>query len=45
MACNGLDAYLNEVRAQNGKKLPAAYAQDLIDTAMGVQDALGCGTI
>ena len=44
VACNGLGAYLNEVRAQNGKKLPAAYAQDLIDTAMAVQDALGCGT-
>ena len=44
VACNGLGAYLNEVRAQNGKKLPAAYAQDLIDTARAVQDALGCGT-
>jgi len=44
VACNGLGAYLNEVRAQNGKKLGAAYAQDLIDTAMRVQDALGCGT-
>ena len=45
VACNGLGAYLNEVRAQNGKKLPAAYAEDLIPTAMAVQDALGCGTI
>ena len=44
VACNVLGAYLNEVRAQNGKKLGAAYAQDLIDTAMRVQDALGCGT-
>jgi hypothetical protein len=44
VACNGLGAYLNEVRAQNGKKLEAAYAQDLIDTARAVQDALGCGT-
>jgi hypothetical protein len=44
VACNGLRAYLNEVRAQNGKKLEAAYAQDLIDTDMAVQDALGCGT-
>jgi hypothetical protein len=35
---------VKHVRAQNGKKLEAAYAQDLIDTAMGVQDALGCGT-
>jgi virginiamycin B lyase len=44
VACNGLDAYLNKVRAQNGKKLDPAYAQDLIDTARAVQDALGCGT-
>jgi virginiamycin B lyase len=44
VACNDLGAYLNEVRAQNGKKLEAAYAQDLIDTAGAVQDALGCGT-
>lgn len=44
VACNGLGAFLNEVRAQNGKKLGAAFAQDVIDTAMGVQDALGCGT-
>jgi hypothetical protein len=44
VACNGLGAYLNEVRAQNGKKLEPAYAQDLIDTARAVQDALGCGT-
>ena len=44
VACNGLGAYLNEVRAQNGKKLQAANAQDLIDTARAVQDALGCGT-
>ena len=44
MACDGLGAYLNEVRAQNGKKLETAYAEDLILKAMAVQDALGCGT-
>jgi len=44
VACNGLNAYLNEVRAQNGKKLAASYAQDLVETARAVQDALGCGT-
>jgi streptogramin lyase len=44
VACNGLGAYLNEVRAQRGKKLEASYAQDLIDTAKAVQDELGCGT-
>jgi hypothetical protein len=44
VACNGLGAYLNEVRAQNGKKLEAAYAEDLVLEAMAVRDALGCGT-
>jgi virginiamycin B lyase len=43
-ACGSLGAYVNEVRAQSGKKLEAAYAQDLIVEAIGVQDALGCGT-
>ena len=43
-ACGSLGAYVNEVRAQSGKKLEAAYAEDLIVEAIGVQDALGCGT-
>ena len=43
-ACGSLGAYVNEVRAQSGKKLEAAYAQDLIVEAIAVQDALGCGT-
>jgi sugar lactone lactonase YvrE len=43
-ACGSLGAYVNEVRAQTGKKLEAAYAEDLILEAIAVQDALGCGT-
>jgi virginiamycin B lyase len=43
-ACGSLGAYVNEVRAQSGKKLEAAYAEDLILEAIAVQDALGCGT-
>ena len=42
-ACGGLGAYINEVRAQSGKKLEAAYAEDLIVEATAVADALGCG--
>ena len=43
-ACGSLGAYINEVRAQSGKKLEAAYAEDLVLDAIGVRDALGCGT-
>jgi len=43
-ACGSLGAYVNEVRAQSGKKLEAAYAEELILEAIGVRDALGCGT-
>jgi hypothetical protein len=43
-ACGSLGAYVSEVRAQSGKKLEAAYAEDLILEAIGVRDALGCGT-
>jgi hypothetical protein len=43
-ACGSLGAYINQVRAQSGKRLEAAYAEDLILEAIGVRDALGCGT-
>jgi hypothetical protein len=42
-ACGSLGAYINEVRAQDGKKLETAYAEALIVDAMNVRDALGCG--
>jgi hypothetical protein len=43
-ACGSLGAYINEVRAQNGKKLETEYAEDLLTLATAVRDALGCGT-
>ena len=43
-ACGSLGAYINEVKAQNGKKLETAYAEALIADAMAVRDALGCGS-
>jgi virginiamycin B lyase len=43
-ACGSLGAYINEVKAQNGKKLETEYAEALILDAMAVRDALGCGS-
>jgi hypothetical protein len=42
-ACGSLGAYINETRAQAGKKLEPAYAQALIDDATAVRASLGCG--
>jgi hypothetical protein len=42
-ACGSLGAYLNEVRAQNGKQLESPYAEDLILLATKVRETLGCG--
>ena len=36
-------AFANEVRAQSGKKIPAAHAAALIDSAGAVGDSLGWG--
>jgi sugar lactone lactonase YvrE len=41
-ACGSLGAYINEVKAQNGKKLETTYAEALIVDAMAVREALGC---
>ena len=42
-ACAGLADFLNEVRAQMGKKkLTAAQAQQLTDTANAIRTQLGC---
>lgn len=43
-ACGSLGAYINQVRAQTGKKLAAASAEDLVAEATAVRDSLGCGT-
>ena len=41
-ACTTLAGYLNEVRAQSGKKLTAAQAAMLTDLAQSVRAFLGC---
>jgi hypothetical protein len=42
-ACGSLGAYINEVRAQTGKKLETAYAEELIPDATAIRESLGCG--
>lgn len=41
-ACNNLDAFINEVQAQSGKKIPAPDAAALIKLAEEIKTALGC---
>jgi hypothetical protein len=41
-ACDALTAFLNEVRAQSGKKIPTSEAQQLTDSATAIKQALGC---
>jgi hypothetical protein len=43
-ACGPLSAFINELRAQSGKKLDAADAAGLIDDAGTVRNSLGCGS-
>lgn len=43
-ACDGLRAFVNEVRAQAGQKVPSATASSLIADAKQIQTALGCST-
>jgi hypothetical protein len=40
-AVNQLDAFVNQVTAQRGKKIPADAADDLIDAANSIIDAIG----
>ena len=42
-ACNSLSAFLNEVRAQAGKKLTEAQAQQLTAAANDIRAQIGCG--
>ena len=42
-ACNSLSAFLNEVRAQAGKKLNEAQAQQLTAAANDIRAQIGCG--
>lgn len=41
-ACAGLGAFINQVRAQAGKKIPRAEAQRLIAEAERVRTVIGC---
>jgi probable HAF family extracellular repeat protein len=41
-ACNLLGAFINETRAQSGKKLTVQEANDLIASAEQIRDAIGC---
>ena len=41
-ACATLDAFINEVNAQTGKKISTALAASLISQAHDIQAALGC---
>jgi hypothetical protein len=38
-----LTDFVNEVRAQRGKKIPAATADALIADARAIMSAMGCG--
>jgi hypothetical protein len=42
-ACNGLDSFVNEVRAQSGKSLSASEANALTSDALRVEAVIGCG--
>jgi hypothetical protein len=41
-ACDALRAFLNQVKAQTGKKLTSAQAQQLTDAANDIRTQLGC---
>jgi FIMAH domain-containing protein len=41
-ACQMLNSFLNEVRAQNGKQLTVDQATELTDRAIRIQHAIGC---
>jgi YVTN family beta-propeller protein len=42
-ACGKLGAFVNQVRAQSGKKIDADDADELIAEATAVRESLGCG--
>jgi Tol biopolymer transport system component len=41
-ACGKLDAFISEVQAQSGNKIPTAAAADLIAAAQRIRTTLGC---
>ena len=40
--CEVLNAFLNQVRAQRGKKLTSELADELTEDALVITDAIGC---
>lgn len=42
-ACNLLGAFIHQVEAQAGKKIPASDAASLIEEATSIRAMLGCG--
>ena len=40
--CGALGAFIQKVRAQHGKKIPANQAEDLVEDAITIKEALGC---
>jgi hypothetical protein len=41
-ACGTLNAFINEVKAQSGKKIPAGTAASLIASAQQIEAVIGC---
>ena len=41
-ACGVLGAFINQVNAQSGKKVPVEQAEQLIADAQAIRDAIGC---
>jgi FIMAH domain len=41
-ACDSLQAFLNQVKAQTGKKIPSGDAQELTDAANDIRTQLDC---
>lgn len=41
-ACSTLGAFINQVRAQSGKKIPVDVADSLIGEAESIRSAIGC---
>jgi hypothetical protein len=41
-ACGKLGAFINQVKAQSAKQIPAAAAQALTDQATAMRQSLGC---
>ncbi|MCG3201225.1 MAG: hypothetical protein NFCOHLIN_01091 [Gammaproteobacteria bacterium] len=41
-ACNQVDAFINKVKAQSGKKLTTAEAEQLLSSAIALKASMEC---